>query len=368
MKKILIIGSEFDSYRFHLAHIVNHLQSNNIIHLCVGFSGSTGVQQQLSKGKVTTTQFYCTRKPNIVSNLIFVFRLINYCKKEKFDIVLSFMPLPGFCSAIASLFFPKKTLYGHYYTGQVWAGNLDLKNRLYKFADMLIARFANFTLCDSASQAEFLLISGINQRDKPTKVIGKGSLCGVEVCNPPTKEIKQPLRVGYLARKTIKKGALDFINLATHFKDNKSFSFIFAGPDETAGIALDKYNQLKLSGCEIKWYGAIDDINSVLNFIDVLILPSYQEGFGTVVLDAAMRLVPTLGYRVTGLVDSIDDGVTGILVSPGRVDELIDVLKKFTTDREGLHKMGVRARENALKNFSRKFVLESLEKYLNDLQ
>jgi type III pantothenate kinase len=81
-----------------------------------------------------------------------------------------------------------------------------------------------------------------------------------------------------------------------------------------------------------------------------------------------MRLVPTVGYRVTGLVDSIDDGVTGVLVSPGRVDELIDVLKKFTADREGLHKMGARARENALNNFSRNFVLESLEKYLNDLQ
>lgn len=368
MKKILIIGSEFDSYRFHLVHIVNHLQSNNIIHLCVGFNGNTGVPLQLLKEKVTTTEFSCTRKPKAISNLIFVFRLIHYCKKEKFDIVLSFMPLPGFCAAIASSFFPKKTKFGHYYTGQVWAGKSDLKNKFYKFADMLIARLANFTLCDSASQAEFLFLSGINSGDKRTKVIGMGSLCGVEVCNPPVKEIKQPLRVGYLARKTIKKGAFDFIDLAMYFKNDKSFSFIFAGPDETAGIAFDKYNQLKLSGCEIKWYGAIDDVNSVLNFIDVLILPSYQEGFGTVVLDAAMRLVPTVGYRVTGLVDSIDDGVTGLLVSPGRVDELIDVLKKFTADREGLHEMAVRARENALNNFSRNFVLESLEKYLNDLQ
>ena len=43
-------------------------------------------------------------------------------------------------------------------------------------------------------------------------------------------------------------------------------------------------------------------------------LPSHREGFGSIVIDAASLGVPTIGYNIPGLVDSISDDYSGILV------------------------------------------------------
>ena len=62
---------------------------------------------------------------------------------------------------------------------------------------------------------------------------------------------------------------------------------------------------------------------------DVFCLPSYREGFGNVVIEAAAMGVPTVGTRIVGLVDSVVDGETGILVPPRDVDALADALSRI---------------------------------------
>ena len=50
---------------------------------------------------------------------------------------------------------------------------------------------------------------------------------------------------------------------------------------------------------------------------DVLILPSYREGFGLVIAEAASCGIPAIAYRINGVVDAIEEGVTGFLVDLG---------------------------------------------------
>ena len=62
---------------------------------------------------------------------------------------------------------------------------------------------------------------------------------------------------------------------------------------------------------------------------DVLCLPSYMEGFGSVVIEAAAIGVPTIGSNIPGLVDSISDGETGILFPVGDVKKLAEIMTGF---------------------------------------
>ncbi|QKT08756.1 glycosyltransferase family 4 protein [Gordonia sp. X0973] len=78
----------------------------------------------------------------------------------------------------------------------------------------------------------------------------------------------------------------------------------------------------------------------------VHLMPSRKEGWGIAVVEAAQHGVPTVGYRSSaGLTDSIDDGVTGLLVD-GR-DELIAATRKLLENPGLARELGEAARDAA---------------------
>jgi glycosyltransferase involved in cell wall biosynthesis len=65
---------------------------------------------------------------------------------------------------------------------------------------------------------------------------------------------------------------------------------------------------------------------AIIGGAGLLVLPSRQEPFGIVVLEAASLGVPVIASRVGGLPEIIDDGQSGVLVSPDNVDALTQAI------------------------------------------
>jgi glycosyltransferase involved in cell wall biosynthesis len=94
----------------------------------------------------------------------------------------------------------------------------------------------------------------------------------------------------------------------------------------------------------VTFHGHVDDDTKhrVLQRCWVHILPSRKEGLGLAVTEAARHCVPTIGYRYSGgLMDSIVDGVTGLLVDDH--DELVDGLERLLSDRVLREQLGAKA-------------------------
>ena len=68
---------------------------------------------------------------------------------------------------------------------------------------------------------------------------------------------------------------------------------------------------------------------SVYPLMNVLALPSYREGYGYVLMEAAAMQLPTVATRIVGCVDAVIDGVTGSLVPPGNVDALAAAIRAY---------------------------------------
>ena len=64
----------------------------------------------------------------------------------------------------------------------------------------------------------------------------------------------------------------------------------------------------------VRFAGYQEDVVSAYAAMDVFVLPSRDEGFGLVFLEAMAVGVPVVGTRVIGSEDAVDDGVTGLLV------------------------------------------------------
>ena len=78
---------------------------------------------------------------------------------------------------------------------------------------------------------------------------------------------------------------------------------------------------------------------------DVLAVPSFDEGFGLVALEAMAAGVPPVASAVGGLLDIVEDGVTGLMVPAGDSEALASALTRVLTDAEYRSALGQTAKQ-----------------------
>ncbi|MFL6728374.1 MAG: glycosyltransferase family 4 protein [Sphingomicrobium sp.] len=76
------------------------------------------------------------------------------------------------------------------------------------------------------------------------------------------------------------------------------------------------------------------DLARALASADVFLNPSTTEAFGNVTLEAAASGLPVVAAVSTGATNIVRDGATGMLVTPGEVDEFADALEMYVRDPE----------------------------------
>lgn len=110
---------------------------------------------------------------------------------------------------------------------------------------------------------------------------------------------------------------------------------------------------------KLKHWSYVGDIKkfSLLARAHVLINPSYREGWGLVNIEANAVKTPVMGYKVSGLKDSVKNGKTGILVDVSDYRSLAENTLKLVNDKDRYKKM----QDNAYK-WSKKFTWEKATK------
>jgi glycosyltransferase involved in cell wall biosynthesis len=92
--------------------------------------------------------------------------------------------------------------------------------------------------------------------------------------------------------------------------------------------------------------------------MDMLALPSYREGFGDVLVEAAAMEIPSVATRIPGIISAVADGVSGTLVPPYDADALAEALRAYILDPELRQKHGRQGRERAVREFPEERIWE----------
>ncbi len=95
-----------------------------------------------------------------------------------------------------------------------------------------------------------------------------------------------------------------------------------------------------------------DDIPALYAATDLFILPTFREGLSQVALEAGAMGLPVVSTRVTGLVDAIRDGVTGVLVPAGQALPLAQAVIALACDPQRREELGRAARNYIRTSFS----------------
>jgi glycosyltransferase involved in cell wall biosynthesis len=313
-----------------------------------------------AKIKANVISLGIARDISFISDLSCLFALTRIFYQNRYDAVHSVTPKAGLLAMI-SAWLVRVPMRTHTFTGQVWASKKGVKRFFLKIADRFFAMFATHIIVDSPSQLEFLINEKVIPRNKAI-VFGKGSISGVDTnrfkpSGLSRAAVREELGISndgivflFLGRLNIDKGVLD---LATAFNslNQKNAYLLFVGPDEQK---LES-NILQLTvGCpgKVFFVGMTNQPEAFMTAADVLCLPSYREGFGSVIVEAASTGIPAIASEIYGITDAVVDNVTGLLHPPKDISAIGRCLERLCVDDALRVKLGQQARVRAINDFS----------------
>jgi glycosyltransferase involved in cell wall biosynthesis len=150
--------------------------------------------------------------------------------------------------------------------------------------------------------------------------------------------------VGFVGRLVPRKGALDLVKAAPAIRAARpDVRVVIVGDDPYEDEESD-YAAAVRASANVDHVGRVAEAAGILGHLDVLVLPSRQEPFGTVVAEAMAAGTPVVATRVDGLPELVVDGVTGALVEPGDTAALAVAVLRVLEQREA---MSAAARDHA---------------------
>ena len=354
MKSLCItLTSPFVLNAFLLGHIKRLARDMRVV-VCIN-TRESNIPISLPAG-VELISVEIRRAISPVHDLAAGFKLWRIYAKHGLSAVFTVTPKGGLLGMAAALA-ARVPVRVHCFTGQVWANKGGISRTVLKAVDRVIARCATHLLADSPSQRDFLISEGIAKADS-IRVLGHGSISGVNVEKfRPDSGVREKIRgelgidpdspcLLYAGRMKREKGVLDLLEAFVSLRaDDPGLQMILVGPDEEN--LLEKF---AIPGIHAVGYS--NRVEEYMAAADIFCLPSYREGFGSVLIEAAAAGLPSVASRIYGITDAVVDGVTGLLHTPGDVHEIMQCLGRLLENPSLGREMGLVGRRRAIEDFA----------------
>jgi hypothetical protein len=234
-------------------------------------------------------------------------------------------------------------------------------------AERLASACAHVVLCNSHSLRAEALALGVAPAAK-LLLLGEGSSNGVDVerFSPGPSDVRDRLGLprgvpvlGFVGRLTRDKGLPELIEaFDTILKAEQEAHLLLVGWFDASEDALSASLRTRIeSHPHIHCTGFVADTAPYYRAMDVMVLPSWREGFPNVVLEAAATGIPVVTTISTGSRDSVVPEVTGLLIPPGYPEAISEAVLKLLRNPERRRRMGQAARAWVLENFANECVL-----------
>ncbi|MDR5808526.1 glycosyltransferase [Caballeronia sp. LZ019] len=173
---------------------------------------------------------------------------------------------------------------------------------------------------------------------------------------------REPLRALLAARMLWDKGIAEFIDAARALKrEGRTIRFILAGmPDAGNPASIDRATiEGWVSEGLVEWRGHVSDMPALLADTDVMVLPSYREGLPKSLIEAAACALPLITTDAPGCREVVSvNGEDGLIVPVRDAVALADAMRLIDDDRALARKLGLAARDKALREFDEAIVID----------
>lgn len=312
-----------------------------------------------------------------LADLRALWALTRVMQRERFDVVHTHTPKAGLLGQLAARLsgvpVVVNTLHGFYFH----EGTKPFPRRFYVWMERIAAKCSDSILSQNKEDIATAVAEGIASPEV-LKWLGNGIDVARFDRRRVSDDVLRTLRedigldasapvVGFVGRLVEEKGILDLLEAAKSVAAVvPNVQFLFIGPcDEEKPDALRPDVAERHGVAErCRFLGMRHDMPDLYALMDVLVLPSYREGFPRAPMEASAMGVPAVVTDIRGCREAVEPGVNGLLFPAGDSNALAGALIELLCDDERRGAMSVAGRAMAEDRFDEQKVFERvLEEY-----
>ena len=347
-------------------------------------SPGSNIEDFVKKHSIHYYPVQIERRPSPLKDLKALYEIYKYIRHNKIDIVINHQEKSRLLGTVAAWLnrVPVRIIYAH---GVLLDTRHGFKRMFFLIEGKMVSRLAHKIVCVSPSVMTRRVEIGM---DKPEKqvLIGKGTCNGIDTINKfnpslLSANIKSEMRaelglkdsdfvVGFCGRIVRDKGIIELCKAIEILSDRlpqKNIKLLVIGAFEKRDAVPSDTAVFLQNSPLVNFTGRVpyEDIQKYYSPMDVIVLPSYREGFGLTTVEAGAMGVPAIVSRSTGCVDSILEGVTGLYADIDPVDIANKIELFFNKDYA--IEMGMNARQFVRSNYEQKDVMQNTLVFINSI-
>jgi len=308
-----------------------------------------------------------------INDLLALSQLIRLQRKHRFDIIHTHNSKAGFLGRLAGRFCRTPviihTIHGFAFHDceSAWRRNLfiQLERQAAHWCDELIAI--------SQPMIDWAILEKIAPRGSIRKIYS-----GIDIepfahaqadqhILSQAKFTSNDFIIGFFAKLWEGKGHLDALQaLALARNHEPRLKLLIVGEGPLAAQLQLEISRLGLADA-VFLAGFQRDIPSLTASCNAVILPSYYEGMGRVVLEGMAAGKPVIASFVGGIKELILDGETGIFITPGEIEQLSQKLLMLTRSPEFCQRLGRQAQAAVGKKYSAQHMVQKITELYDKL-
>ena len=355
----------------------------------VGVAKDTGVLEEVGMREgIRVIDAPLERPISLIKDIRALWFLYRLFRKEKPWCVHANTPKGSLLSMIAA-YFARVPFRIYTVTGLRYQGSYGILRQILSSMEIITCKFANKVIPEGKGIKETLQKDGITKKE--LNVILNGNINGIDTdfFNPELfnyrNRIEGELYTGnrndirndlglkddefvfiFIGRIVRDKGINEIVSCMKRFKNEKrNVKLLLVGRFETELDPLDFGNEEFLrTDTNVLFVGYQNDVRPFFIAADVLVFPSYREGFPNVVLQAGAMGLPAIVTDINGCNEIIQENVNGKIFSPRNAEALYEAMNWCLDNKETVKNMDSCSRKIIIDRYQQKAVWEAtLQEY-----
>lgn len=295
------------------------------------------------------------RKISLFKDLASLINMYIYLRQEKPQIIHSITPKAGLISMLAGKM-AGVPIRMHTFTGLIFPTKKGTMQKILIKMDQLLCWAATNVYPEGKGVKSDL--EKYNITSKPLKIIANGNVSGIDLShyNPNTIDevlkinLKKSLKISdsdfvfiFVGRLVGDKGINELVEAYVKIRDQNT-KLLLVGPYENDD-PLKKETLKKIQEYEdIISTGFQKDVRPYFSISNVLVFPSYREGFPNVVIQAGAMDLPSIVSDINGCNEIVSHGKNGIVIPSKNIEKLAEAMKEVKKNTKQYTEMKRNAR------------------------
>lgn len=310
------------------------------------------------------------RKADLFGGIKSTIQLYKYFKKNDFDMIQYTTPNASFYTSLASFFAAIPTrIYCQW--GIRYVGFNGIKRSVFKTIENITCALSTDIRAASRKNMEFAINEKLYNESK-AKIIGDGGTIGVDLIKyeryrdhnliSKTKQelgISKEFVFGFVGSIRKDKGVNELLGAFKELTEKYSdIMLVLVGKEFADDPVESNLLEWAQNSKNVIFSGFTNEVPKYISIIDMLVHPSYREGFSMVIQEASALEKPIITTDIPGPSEVIEENVTGLLVPVKSRLELAKTMEYSINNKNILHEMGLKGRQRIEKLFTRSRMLK----------